>query len=388
MEKEKVKDPAKPSKPRILMVGWHSCIRLSKETHVLMEAGYEVDLLTCRLPQYYNKFGTVYNYYDKTQFRRMIHKLKDDYDIFHVHNEPNTLVTETLLAVDKPVVFDAHDLNLLRVPACQEDEIMAIQYCDGMINVSKGIDDHIRKVYRMDLSGIPSEVVYSWCPESYMLKDIGQLREGIVYEGGVKGTHDVAFFGYRNLEPIAYRLIKEGFSLDIFCELDDKVSGRFENMGVKMHGGVPYFDLMKEMTRFKWGWSGFINDPVKKHIQYVATNKCFEYIACGTPVLTYMTEEQHQFIKDFEIGVAIDKLQNAGDLIRNADWEQLHKNVVERRYEFAMEKQLPTIERMYERADLYNQAVNKGGRQVDEDTVNYISHNNFPVKAENWWCYQ
>ena len=385
-DKKKVKDPTKPSKPKVLMIGWHSCVRMSKQTQVLMDAGYQVDLLTCRLPYDYNKFGMVYSYYDKPQYQRVLSKIKGEYDIIHIHNEPNVLVSEALLTVDKPIVFDAHDLNLLRVPACQEDEIISILYCDGMLNVSKGIDDYIRKVFRMDLFGIPSEVVYSWCPESYFVKDIGQKRSGIVYEGGVKGSHNVAMFGYRNMEPVAYRLTKEGFTFDIFCELDDEVAVRFRNMGCNMRGAVQYFDLLQELSTFEWGWSGFVNDPLKKHIQYVATNKFFEYIAAGTPILTYMTEEQNDFIRKYDIGVPIDKLQDAGRLIRAADWEKLHNNLLACRGEFFMEKQLPTIERMYERAaDHYK---NNPNRNLDEDTIGYTSKQNFPIRPEGWWIYR
>jgi glycosyltransferase involved in cell wall biosynthesis len=384
--KKEIKDPTKPSRPKVLMIGWHSCVRMSKEVKALMDAGYEIDLLTCRLPYDYNKFGLVYSYYDIHQFRRVLVKIKDNYDIIHIHNEPNVLVTEALVLVDKPVVFDAHDLNLLRVPACQEDEIISILYCDGMLNVSKGIDDYIRKVYRMDKFDIPSEVVYSWCPEEYFIKDIGQTRNGIVYEGGVKGSYGVAYFGYRNIEPIAYRLTKEGFSFDIFCELDDKVAGRFTAMGCNMRGSVQYFDLLHELSKFKWGWAGFNNDPVKKHIQYVATNKFFEYIAAGTPILTYMTEEQNEFIKKYEIGVVVDKLKDVGRLVREADWEKLHKNILANRGEFTMEKQLPVLERMYERAAAHYEK--NPDRDLSVDIVDYTSKQNFPVKPDGWWIYQ
>ena len=99
-DKKKVKDPTKPSKPKVLMIGWHSCVRMSKQTQVLMDAGYQVDLLTCRLPYDYNKFGMVYSYYDKPQYQRVLSKIKGEYDIIHIHNEPNVLVSEALLTVD------------------------------------------------------------------------------------------------------------------------------------------------------------------------------------------------------------------------------------------------------------------------------------------------
>lgn len=114
----------KTSRPRILMIGWHTCVRVIKQAMVLIRAGYNVDLLTARLPSSYNAFGMVYCYFDRKQFIETLTKIKDNYDIFHIHNEPNVLIMETLNIVDRTVVFDAHDYNLLRVPACCEDEII------------------------------------------------------------------------------------------------------------------------------------------------------------------------------------------------------------------------------------------------------------------------
>jgi len=99
-----------------------------------------------------------------------------------------------------------------------------------------------------------------------------------------------------------------------------------------------------------------------------------------------MTEEQNDFIRKYDIGVPIDKLQDAGRLIRAADWEKLHNNLLACRGEFFMEKQLPVIERMYERAaDHYK---NNPNRNLDEDTIGYTSKQNFPIRPEGWWIYR
>jgi len=379
--------PSKPSRPKVLMVGWHCCVRVTKQALALKKEGYEIDLLTCRLPSAYNEFGKVNCFYDKDQFVRSLKSIHDEYDLFHIHNEPNTLITEALDIVNKPVVFDAHDYNLLRVPACQEDEIMSVLYSDGIINVSKGIDDYIRKVYALDRWGIPSTVVYSWCSEDFLVKEVGQVRKGIVYEGGLRDSIGEGDFSYRNMEPIVYALTSQGISLNIYCGLSDDSSLRYKAAGATLHGGIPYMQLLQELSRYEWGWTGFNNDPVKKHIQYAVTNKMFEYIAAGTPVLTYMTEEQDEFVKEYEIGLVIKNLKDVRRQIEDADYDKIRKNVLRLRKEFTMEKQTPLITKMYE--DAGNYFASHGNKvRIDSDVVDYTSFQAFPVKPRDWWAFK
>jgi hypothetical protein len=371
-------------KPRVLMIGWHTCIRVIKEAKILIDAGYKVDLLTCRLPASYNAFGMVHCYFGKEQFVEALTTIKDRYDIFHVHNEPNVLVMETLKIVDKPVVFDAHDYNLLRVPACCEDEIMSVLYSDAIINVSNGIDDHIRKTYRLDKLGIPSTVIFSACTEDMFLEDVGQKRFDVVYEGGVRNSESTSYFAYRNLEPIIYAFSTHKIPFHIYCKLNEETISRFSAAGAKVHDGIAYQLLLRELAKYKWGWTGFNNDPPKIHIKYAMTNKFFEYMAAGTPVLTYMTEEQNAVVEKYGFGLVIKSLRDMGDQIKNADWEGIHNKMLEHRYEFTMDKQLPKLESIYEQAIAYRAKKDIQDR-VDPALVDYLSFQYFPIKPEDWW---
>jgi hypothetical protein len=194
-------------------------------------------------------------------------------------------------------------------------------------------------------------------------------------------------FGYRNIEPIVYSLADQGMPLHIYCGVPDETKARFQAAGAIMHDGMSYFPLLKELSKYAWGWTGFNNDPIKKHIQYAVTNKMFEYINSGTPVLTYMTEEQDEFVKEYEIGLVVKKLKDIKRQIEDADWDKLHKNVLERRKEFTMEKQVPIIEELYEEADkFHNRHGNK--YRVDPEVVEYTSFQNFPIKPNDWWVFK
>jgi len=293
------------SQPRILFVGWHSCIRLVKEAMALKKAGYEVHLLTHAIPTAWNCFDSVTVYYDDTQFCKHLEKVKDEYDIYHVHNEPNSIVVQTIEHVKGTVIFDAHDYDLLRVPGCQDDEILSVLYCDGMINVSQGIDGYIREVFNLDRLGTPSEVIYSWCLEEHLQPDYGHIRKGIVYEGGYRTPETMGIFTYRNLFPIVYHLIDQGYEFNLYGNVPDEIRARYNEIGAKAHVAVFYHELLRTLPQYKWGWSGFLNEPRKNHIQWAMTNKLFEYLACGLPVLTFQTEEQNAFVTENEVGIAI-----------------------------------------------------------------------------------
>jgi hypothetical protein len=219
------------------------------------------------------------------------------------------------------------------------------------------------------------------------VEDVGQRRDGIVYEGGVRDSDNVSHFQYRNMEPIIYAMASQGLQLNVYCKLGPETISRFTKAGAKVHDGMPFQLLLRELCQYKWGWTGFNNDPPKKHIQYVMTNKFFEYMAAGTPVLTYMTEEQNEIVEKYQLGLVIKKLEDIGKQIREADWEKIHENLLNYRYEFTMEKQLPKLEDIYERALAYFKKKDKS-LKADKEIVEYVSYINFPIKPEDWWMHK
>jgi hypothetical protein len=260
-------------------------------------------------------------------------------------------------------------------------------YCDGLINVSKGIDEYIRKIYRLDAMGLPTTVIYSYCTEEMFIEDRGQKRADVVYEGGMRNSESASFFAYRNLEPIMYAFGSQNIPFHIYCKLEAGTIKRFEAAGATVHDGLPYPILLRDLSRYAWGWTGFNNDPPKKHIQYAMTNKFFEYMAAGTPILTYMTEEQNEVVEQYEFGIVVKKLKDIGEQIKNADWGKLHDNMLANRYEFTMEKQLDKLVTIYEQAAAYHEKHGNKYR-VEKEIADYISYQYFPIKPEDWWTHK
>jgi len=329
------------------MVGWHSCIRLTKMALVLAKKGYRLGLITNKMPTAWDIFDRVLSYHDDQQFQEALDTMKDDYDIFHIHNEPNALLIRASVKVpDKPIILDMHDLNILRKGHCREDEILAITRSDAMVHVSKPIEDFVNELYNYKN---PTITIESRCPKEFIMEDKGHIRYDVVYEGGLRMPEDLRDFSYRDLFPIVNAFTQEGYKFHIYGPADQHVIDKYKDAGAIAHGGRHYGDLLKELIAYKFGWSGFIQDPPKRHIQWAMTNKFFEYINCGTPLLVYNTEEQAKMVEKYKIGIVIKSLHGLREQIEAYDWNELHSNVLKYREEIAMENHIHPLEELYEK---------------------------------------
>ena len=347
MPTDKNKYKIDPKKPSICMVGWHSCIRLTKMSLVLAERGYRLGLITNRLPTAWNIYDRVLSYNDDSQFQEALDTMKDDYDIFHIHNEPNALLIRTSVKVpNKPLILDMHDLNILRKGHCREDEILAITRSDAMVHVSKPIEDFVNELYNYKN---PTITIESRCPKGFLTEDKGHMRYDIVYEGGLRMPEDLQDFSYRDIFPIAHALRQEGYKFHYYGPVDKNVINKYKEAGAICHGGRNYPDLLKELTAFRYGWTGFIQDPPKRHVRWAMTNKFFEYINCGTPPMVYNTEEQIKLVEKYNIGVVIKSIQGLREQIESYDWNELHSNLLKVREEIAMENHIQPLEELYEK---------------------------------------
>jgi hypothetical protein len=337
--------PVDPSKPAICMIGWHSCIRLTKQAIALAKQGWRLGLLTNRQPTGINVFDKTYIFSDDAQLQRMIEEIKDKYDLFHVHNEPNALFIRTKdIIKNKPVILDVHDSDLLRRGHCKDDEIMAFSHADATVHVSEPIREYITNIYNYQK---PSITLESRCSIDFLIEDKEHSRFGIVYEGGVRAPEDVNDFSYRNIWPICNAFSKEGYDFHMYGPTIPLMKQKYEEAGVTVHGGKEYLSLLLELSKYEWGFSGFIQDPPKKHIRWASTNKFWEYINAGTPLIVYNTEVQAEMVEKYRIGVVLRSIKGIRNQLESYDWEELHKNLLAIREEVCMEKHIYKLENLY-----------------------------------------
>lgn len=333
------------SKPSICMVGWHTCVRVTKQVMVLWKKRYRLGLISNRIPMSQGMFSDVHIYYDDVQLKRAIEESKDRYDIFHVHNEPNALFLRVKSIVkDKPVILDFHDLDILRKGYCRESEIMSVVRSDAMVHVSNEINQYITELYDYKK---PSITIESRCPSEFVFGDEVENRSGIVYQGGVRLPEDVGDFSYRNIFPIINAFSSEGYDFHLYCPSNNPITNKYRESGALCHGSREYMDLLKELKKYQWGWSGFIQDPPKNHVKWALTNKFWEYINCGVPVLVYNTEVQAKYVEKYRIGIVIRSLKNLRKQIEIYDWEELRNNVLLCREELNMDNHIEPLENLY-----------------------------------------
>jgi spore maturation protein CgeB len=104
------------------------------------------------------------------------------------------------------------------------------------------------------------------------------------------------------------------------------------------------------MTQYDFGWAGFNVAKNKAHIDVALPNKTFEYIGCGLPVLSFFHEAQRKFIEKHEVGLAFKDLDEMQEKLANKELlSRIQKTVLEKRYQFTVERNIHRIIALYDR---------------------------------------
>jgi len=271
-----------------------------------------------------------------------------DIDLIHVHNEPSWLgYVAKELRPDVPMVFDAHDLNAVRFGKATTDERKSIGACDAVILPSVGYQDYCKKCpafvkpYKgkqyTSISQKPTEVIYSMCNEHAMNVPPLPRIPGIVYQGGVSINGN-----YRDYRRVAAFLAQHNISFHVYGATMDYIK-EYSAAGAICMPTLPYMDLMKELTRYDWG---FVGSPVPSPQWHAAmANKMFEYIAAGIPCIVYQADEAADFIMEHELGVAVNSLDDIPGIYDSHEYYR--KIVQEKRHQFTMTSQVDKIEALY-----------------------------------------
>jgi hypothetical protein len=98
---------------RILHIAQHCCIRAIKQMRALKKKGYKIDVLTNKLSYGTDEYEKIFFFHTRDNFRNVLSDklITSQYDIFHVHNEPDWLLNVAHNAGCKPLIHDVHDLD-------------------------------------------------------------------------------------------------------------------------------------------------------------------------------------------------------------------------------------------------------------------------------------
>lgn len=350
---------------RILMVAAHTCIRVIKESLALQRRGYTVDVFAGKISYGLNIFDRVYLWDSQNinvgirQFKGMLPVIKGIYDIYQWHNEPDFLPAMMHDAGLSPIIIDAHDLDSVRQNMLTADEVDMFKYSDGTVQVSKPVHDWAIATHHYEK---PSTILYSFCNEGIVEynEEIDAKRQGIVYEGGANPPeYELGeIFRYRSLYPLCQEIVEMGNELHMFIGNCDAVAA-YSEIGATVYPPTDYEEMMKRLTQFKWGLVAFNNaDGTQRQTNYTLTNKMFEYITAGLPVIVFGADESARIVSELGVGICLDRLSDLGNVEETFGdtYPQLKKNVDRVRKDLFMENNIWRLENLY-REVLYGKSV-------------------------------
>jgi glycosyltransferase involved in cell wall biosynthesis len=247
--------------------------------------------------------------------RMIIKGYRGNYDIYH-SNDLNTLpqgyICSKWRIKPKQLIYDSHEVQTSRTgynsPLHGKLEGFLINKIDEMI-----VENHTRAKYNEDLYGFYPHVVHNYPfkqisqstekVDLYEILNIPRNEKILLYQGGIQTG--------RGLDKLikAAPLFNEGVLVLVGDgKIKPELQAMVKEMGleekVKFHPKVPLADLPK-FTRN--GYMGFqvLNNVCFNHYS-ASSNKLFEYMMSGIPVIACSFPEIKRVVAGEEIGMCID----------------------------------------------------------------------------------
>ena len=289
----------------------------------------------------------------------------ENFDLIHSHNAPDYL---TLKAIDAlryanrriPIIQDNHDVLTMRktpystsfsnIEKIATEEFLANRFSDARIHVTDGVKNYIVNMYGSKQN---FDIIFNnFVPESMVpkksLPKISKTQPGVhlVYEGNVDENKTGAHY---DLLDIFDQITKQGFHLHVYTARDAsnyKVLSQKNNL-LHFHGRLEPNKLLTEISKYDFGWAGFNNSKNKEHLEVTLANKVMEYISAGLPVISFPHETQKRFLKSNKLGVIISSVADLSSALKGEDLKEIRANVMKRRKDFTIEKNIGKIEDFY-----------------------------------------
>jgi len=292
--------------------------------------------------------------------------------VIHSHNAPDFLTVSAIEAVGKalPIIHDCHEaLSLRRTGYYVKDddvkileeypkqEKMANEGSDGRIYVTEEVKNYIQQRY--DVNPETDIVFLNYVSESVMpqhFKEKLSAKDGqthIVYIGTVTSRIGECHYDLREIfKEIASHNVHVHLYVSLFG-LEDKAYKELAdgNRFIHHHGHLDHGTLLKEITRYDYGWAGFnTNEKNEKHVEATLPNNIFEYVACGLPVLAFHHRTVRNFIDEHNAGFVFNDLNEMASQLKDREaTRRVRENVLDIRHRFTVERNIGTVVDFYEK---------------------------------------
>lgn len=315
---------------RVLFAGFHTCIRVIKQTRSLKGLGYTVDGLTHTISYGTQEFNNLYFFHNKYQFMNVMRDVGHLYDIVVWHNEPNKQLlwfhrVREEEGFKHKLICDWHDLNSVRLGNADKEEIKVFRLADGFVFVSPPCYEHSKDLYNFKQ---PSTIFEHFCNKEWKGyktykpgKEDLEKRHGIVYEGGLNQPDHAlppehrAMFRYRTMYYLFKDAVADGNELFVFAGNPDGYQTHLE-IGATIFPPTDYDEMMTKMHEYKWGWCLF-GESGNPQTELTQANKFYEYIKAGCVPICCWCKETERLCKELGCGIVLEDPSELGNIDKN-----------------------------------------------------------------------
>jgi len=306
------KEKNKP-KIRIVWTSMHCCIRAIKLSKALMKTGkYEIHAVASQVSYGTDGFDSFSFYHNAKQFKNLIETLPAD---IYIHsNEPNWQANRIRdIRPDAKIILDGHDFDSIRSSLLPIDEMRAFSSCNGFLFCSSQVEAFLRRLHKEQMDGKPSAVIEHYCSEEWHKEPQvpADQRSGLVYQGNMSSPpYKNGLNAFWQLYPVFKQIVEQGNEVHLIPGNPDAVT-TYNNIGAFVYKPMNYDKLMAAMRSKRWGMVVFNNSKLdQQQVNLTLTNKHFEYIACGLPVIVCGAPATAEWVKKTGEGICFDKLSD------------------------------------------------------------------------------
>lgn len=342
-------------------ISGHACIRAQKMALGLIKNGHKIYFIANRIPSFSEYYNSVSVYQSIEQLRENIKQIDRFVDVWHVHNEPSYYVSLVKEVSKKPCVLDVHDSHAARITEKQEkehlkkgekvcritsDEVHNFQMADALVYPCVEFMKVVCETYGLEKK--ENIVLPSYVPSGFFNYEPTRWMDGVVYEGRIDLPDEIKKggkqgFNYTDYTGFAEDCYEKDVDFYIYATRnDDKFKKAYEKAYVAP--GQQYENLIKALSGHAWGLVGNTNQAQEWKVAF--PNKLFEYIAAGTPVVSFYADACAEFILSQGIGIVCGSVQELKD--RWLEHEECRKNVIKKRHKYAMENKLDELVKLYQ----------------------------------------
>jgi hypothetical protein len=335
------------------MVSMHGCIRVFKESHILQNAGHTVHHMAMSETFGWNKYETHTLYGDFETGVRVVQMYdRAGIDVFHVHNEPDWIVTMVRRGTDKPIVYDIHDLEHLRhAGGPDEHELNAVRDCDAVIHTSKYTKAKYDEAHgEKEIDGI----VLPKVPSQFLVPEqmaAAYAPHTLVYQGGLSevpqreyGSDGVMYENYRYYVEMVAGMAMNGFQSFLFSA-SPLQGGIYEGHGAIVFPAQPWIQLLKAISPYQIGFVGATTHC--ELMEYSSPNKLFEYVSAGVVPVVMYAKHAAEITENYDFGIVLDVEKPIQGQLDQSEILDKREKLLKVRNSIVMESELPVIEGIY-----------------------------------------